>query len=110
MLYIPRREELLSVADLFLGIRSPPDREYIAHGVNGHTYNFDVTRIVPMVLDRLDCYWGAAPLAEHDFSSYAYGGERRMLNFLPKFPYGMVGIVPDDIDAKGFPHEGKAHD
>ena len=26
-----------------------------------------------------------------------------MLNFLPRIPYSMVGIVPDDIDAKRFP-------
>ena len=103
VLYIPRREELLSVPDLVLGMKSPPDRDYIAHGVNGHTYNFDASSIVPMVFDRLDCYWGAAPLVSHDFSSYAYGVERRMLNFLPKIPYGMVGIVPDDLDAKRFP-------
>lgn len=91
------------MSDLFLGLKSPPNPDYIEHGVNGHNYNFDATSIVPMVFDRLDCYRGDAPLTDHDFSSYAYGVERRMLNFLPKTPFGMVGIVPDDIDPKTFP-------
>lgn len=42
------RDELLSIPDLFLGMKSPPDPGYIAHGVNGHNYNFDASRIVPM--------------------------------------------------------------
>ena len=103
VLQIPRREQLLSVSDLVLGMKIPPDQNYIAHGVNGHNYNFDPSTFVPLVFDRLDCYWGAAPVAEHDFSSYAYGVERRMLNFLPRTPYGMVAIVPEDTGAQSFP-------
>ena len=47
-----------------------------------------------MVFDRTDCYWAGAPLEPHDFSAYAYNLRRRMTNFLPPTPYGLVGIVP----------------
>jgi hypothetical protein len=46
----------------------------------------------------LDCYWGGAPLLPHDFSYYGLNMQRRMCNFLPDLPYGMVAIVPDDSD------------
>jgi hypothetical protein len=103
VLQIPQREQLLSVSDVVLGMRIPPDRDYIAHGVNGHLYNFDPTKAVPLVFDRLDCYWGGAPVKADDFSSYGYGVRRRMLNFLPRMPYGVVPIVPDDTDQKWYP-------
>ena len=35
------------------------------------------------------------PSAEYDFSRYAFGTERRMCNFLPLTPYGMITMVPD---------------
>jgi len=100
---IPKKDNLLSVSDLCLGMKSPPSSEYLAHGINGHHYNFNEVKAAPMVFDRLDCYWGAAPIPDHDFSSYGYGCDRRMLNFLPKNPYGLVAIVPDDIDLEKFP-------
>lgn len=99
---VPGKNELLSVSDLVLGMKNPSD-EYLSHGINGHEYNFNEVVCPPLVFDRLDCYWGAAPLADYDFSSYGYGCERRMLNFLPKNPYGMVVIVPDDLDISKFP-------
>ena len=54
-----------------------------------------------MVFDRLDCYWGGAPLLPHDFSHYALQVQRRMCNFLPNLPYGIIPIVPDDSDLTG---------
>ena len=99
---IPKQDELLSVSDLCIGMKSPPSNEYLIHGINGHTYDFNEVKRTPMVFDRLDCYWGAAPIADYDFSFYGYGCERRMLNFLPKNPYGLVAILPDDIDLAKF--------
>jgi hypothetical protein len=99
---IPEKSELLSLSDLCLGMKSPPSDEFIDHGKNGHLYNFNEAKKVPMVFDRLDCYWGGAPIPVHDFSSYGYGCERRMLNFLPGYPYGLVAIVPDETDLTKF--------
>ncbi len=103
IIVIPERNELLSVSDLCLGMRSPPSKEYITHGTNGHQYSFTEDNTRPSVFDRLDCYWAAAPIPDYDFSSFGYGCERRMLNFLPKNPYGLVAIVPDDIALSSFP-------
>jgi len=101
---IPNRSDLLSVSSLCLGMKSPPEKEYIRHGINGHKYNFDVdNKTLSMAFDRLDAYWGAAQIADYDFSKYGYGADRRMLNFLPKYPYGLVSIVPDETDLKSHP-------
>jgi hypothetical protein len=100
---IPEQEELLSVSDLCLGMKSPPSPEYLNHGLNSSLYNFDEVTRSPMVFDRLDVYWAGAPTLAHDFSSYGYGCERRMHNFLPKYPYGLVAIVPDETDLVKFP-------
>lgn len=95
---VPQREDLLSVSPLCLGMRNPPDPRFIASGMNGHRYDFPADAAEPRVFDRLDAYWGAAPLRDHDFSSYGFGLRRRMLNFLPECPYGLVCVVPDDAD------------
>lgn len=100
---IPEKDELLSLSDLCLGMKSPPAEDFMTHGINGHDYNFSIYHTRPKVFDRLDCYWGGAPILDHDFSSYGYGCDRRMLNFMPRNPYGLVTIVPDDIDIDEFP-------
>jgi len=94
IIHIPQRSELASLSGVALGMRSPPSAAYLKHGTNG-------TRVIhppgqpPLVFDRLDWYWGGAPLEAHDFSRYAFGVERRLCNFLPLTPYGMVTMVPD---------------
>lgn len=96
ILHIPARNELLSMGDVAIGMMSPPSEEFIRHGINGHGYRFPATPAPDMVFDRLDCYWGGAPLADHDASRYVYGAERRQCNFLPPASLGMVAIVPAD--------------
>ncbi len=96
---IPERSQLASLSPLAIGMRIPPDPSYIWHGTNGHRETFPTDEHPPLVFDRLDCYWGGAPLADYDFSSYAFGVKRRMCNFLPTTPFGMVAIIPDDAPA-----------
>ncbi len=96
ILRIPAREELLSLSDVAIGMRSPPAPDYIQHGINGHAYQYPARTHPEMVFDRLDCYWGGAPLADHDASRYVYGLERRQCNFLAPAALGMVAIVPAD--------------
>jgi hypothetical protein len=96
IIHIPRREELLSLPEAAIGMASPPSAQYIQHGINSHQYRYPQDEQPPMVLDRLDCYWAGAPLADYDVSRYVYGAERRQCNFLPPASYGMVGIVPAD--------------
>jgi len=101
IIHIPERDELLSVPDICLGMKSPPSEQYIRHGVNGHNYRYPADSHPQMVFDRLDCYWAGAPLQPHDFSQFGLGIDRRMCNFLPTSPCGLVPVVPDDVDITG---------
>lgn len=101
IIHIPERDELLSVPDICLGMKSPPSSEYIRHGTNGHNYTYPGDSHTQLVFDRLDCYWAAAPLQPYDFSRFGLGLDRRMCNFLPVMPYGLVPIIPDDVDLAG---------
>ena len=101
IIHIPARDELLSLSSVALGMRSPPSSEYINHGINGHNYRYPRDEHPPMVFDRLDCYWAGAPLLSHDFSRYAMRIDRRMCNYLPANPYGLVPIVPAETPAGG---------
>lgn len=98
IIVIPKKHELLSVPDLCLGMKSPPSDLYLKDGTNSHGYNFPTDDHSPKVFDRLGTSWGGSPIADHDFSKYGYGCERRMLNFMPVTPYGLVAIVPDGVD------------
>jgi|GEM_PF-2462443 len=95
VVHIPRRSELASLSEVAIGMRSPPAPAFLNHGRNGHRYTYPGDEHPALVFDRLDCYWGGAPLEPHDFSRYVFGVQRRMHNFLPLTPYGMVTIVPD---------------
>jgi len=98
---IPKPDELLSISGVCLGMKTPPAPQYIAHGANGHEYNYSEDQSTPaMVFDHLDCYWAGAPIPQHDFSYYAYNLRRRMTNFLPPLPYGLVAIVPDTAKSR----------
>ena len=98
---IPNREELLSVSDVCLGMKTPSPA-FLEHGKNGHDISGYAPDRPPLVFDRMDCYWGGAPTAEHDFARYGMGCDRRMLNFLPRNPYGLIASVPADTDLDAF--------
>ena len=99
---IPEREELLSVADLCLGMKRPSET-FLKHGKNGHLISGYEPRSTEMVFDRMDCYWGGAPTNASDFSNYAMGSRSRMLNFLPTNPYGLIASIPATTDLKASP-------
>ena len=94
---IPEREDLLSVADVCLGMKTPSP-SFLEHGKNGHGINRYQPGKPATVFDRMDCYWGGAPTATSDFSNYAMGSRSRMLNFLPTNPYGLIATIPADTD------------
>ncbi len=99
---VPDREQLLSVADVCLGMKEPSPR-FLEHGKNGHHIDGYEPRATDMVFDRMDCYWGGAPTAPSDFSRYAMGSRSRMLNFLPTNPYGLIATVPATTDLAASP-------
>jgi hypothetical protein len=102
IIYIPQREDILSLSDVCLGIKIPSP-SYLRHGGNTHNFSYQEDS-KSFVFDRLDCYWGAAPIQPHDFSSYGTGCRFRMHNFLPMNPYGLIAMVPDEIDITEFPY------
>ncbi len=91
-------EDIISVPDVAIGIKIPPDHDYIEHGTNGHVITGYSPSDPDMVFDRLDCYWGGALVPEHDFTNFAFGSKRRMTNFIPRYPFGNIAIVPGDLD------------
>ena len=100
IIQIPGVDDLLSVSHVALGMKSPPSPAFLQHGTN-NKYDFPNDDHSPMVFDRLDGYWGAAPLLPHDFSYYAMNLRRRVSNFLPETPYGLVTMIPDDTRLEG---------
>ena len=99
IIHIPLRQELLSLSEVSLGMTSPPSAEFIEHGQNGNAYTYARDEQPQMVFDRMDGYWAGAPLLPHDFSRYGMALDRRMCNFLPENPYGLVPIVFADTSA-----------
>ncbi|NJM56004.1 MAG: hypothetical protein HC841_09020 [Verrucomicrobiae bacterium] len=57
---IPNKDELLSVADLCLGMKTPPSPAYLEDGTNSHGFDFKET-VPEKVFDRLGTNWGARP-------------------------------------------------
>ena len=99
---IPQRDQLLSLSPVCIGM-GEPDAAFVKHGNNGHKINAYEPNQKPMVFDRLDTYWAAAPTAAHDLSRYGFGSKRRMLDFLPTYPYGLVPILPAETDLGTIP-------
>ncbi len=93
----PRREQLRAISPVALEVRQPSAR-FAAHGLNGHgleRWNLDGTDTQPWAFDRLDCYWGMAPLPPTDVSTYLWGRTRRDASHLPATtPNGFVALVP----------------
>lgn len=93
----PRREQLRSISPVALVLDNPSER-FKKHGANGHqeaTWNMDATDLAPWAFDRLDCYWGMAPLPPTDIASYLWGRTRRDPSHLvTTAPHGFVALIP----------------
>lgn len=99
----PRREQLQSISPVALTMLSPSDR-FIHHGANGHAdsgWNRDGTDEKTWAFDRLDCYWGMAPLPSTDVATYLWGRARRDASQLPvTTPHGFVAILNEEKTRK----------
>ena len=100
---IPSRSALLSLSPVCVGMRTPA-QPFVRHGNNGHAVNQYRPGEPHMVFDRLDTYWAAAPTAPHDLTRYGMGSERRQLDFLPRYPYGLLTMIPAHTDLDTVPH------
>lgn len=103
-LYVPERDELLSLSPVHLGML-PPTEYFLNEGSNVKWLTFfDEEREAanPLVFGHLNGTWPGAPVTEWDYSTYASGAKDRRLNFLPSNPNGMVMMTS--------PQEGKYAD
>lgn len=95
-LYIPQREDLLSISPVHLSMIEP-DEYYLNEGNNAKWLTFydkQKEEDNKLVFSHLNGTWPAAPVTEWDFSSYAAGEKERRLNYLPAYNNGLVLITP----------------
>ncbi|QBG46445.1 hypothetical protein EGM51_03175 [Verrucomicrobia bacterium S94] len=95
-LYVPQRDELISLNPVHLSMKDPDER-FINYGNNVKWMTFfdqADEEANPMVFQRLNGSWPGAPVVEWDYSRYAAGVRDRRLNFLPPFENGVVMITP----------------
>jgi hypothetical protein len=97
------QKQIISMNKVAVGMKSPPDADFIEHGNNGH----DLYKYSPsdpeLVIDRLDCYWGGAPVPENDLTRILFNSKRRMTNFISRAPYGNVSTIPANTDISSHP-------
>ncbi len=102
----PKREQLRAISPVALVMQSPSER-FSRHGFNGHHeewWGSDGTDDRPWAFDRLDCYWGMAPLPPTDVATYLWGRTRRDPSHLATTtPHGFVCIVPGSAPRPGGP-------
>ncbi len=93
----PRRDQLRAISPVALVVKNPSER-FAQHGANGHqeaSWNNDGTDRQPWAFDRLDCYWGMAPLPPTDVATYLWGRTRRDPSQLATTTsHGFVALVP----------------
>lgn len=95
-LYVPNRDELLSLSPIHLSMTTP-DPHYLEEGADVKIItHFDEKEEAKnkMVFSHLNGSWPGAPVTEWDFSRYAANETERRLNFIPAYNNGMVVITP----------------
>ncbi len=102
----PTAGQLRAVSPVALEVR-PSSERFARHGTNGHNlerWNVDGSDTSPWAFDRLDCYWGMAPLPPTDVSTYLWGRTRRDASHLATTtPHGFVALAPGGITSKHGP-------
>jgi len=95
-LYVPKREELVSLNPVHVSMLRPNER-FLDEGNNVKWtvfYDEESEKNTPMVFSRLNGTWPGAPVTDWDFSRYAAGVKDRRLNFLSPYENGLVLITP----------------
>ncbi|MFI3321036.1 MAG: PQQ-binding-like beta-propeller repeat protein [Rikenellaceae bacterium] len=96
ILYVPKREEIVSLNPVRLTMLEP-NQDWLNEGNNVKwvcLYNKEREEANPYVMGRLNGTWPAAPTTSWDFSTYAAGAKERRLNFISSFNNGHVIITP----------------
>lgn len=112
LLYVPKREEIVSLNPVRLSIVHP-DQAWLNEGNNVKWVTlFDEQKEEenPWAIGRLSGTWSAAPTTEWDYSRYAAGAKERRLNFISSFNNGHVLLTPPyDKDAPRGKIEERLH-
>ena len=96
-LFVPNKNEILSISPVHLSMTSEPDPYYLNEGTNAKWLTFfDEQREEDnkLVFSRLNATWMGSPVTDWDFSNYAANEKERRLNFIPSYNNGMVMITP----------------
>ncbi len=111
VIYVPQKNELLSISPVHLSIVNP-DLDYIHKSSSvKFTTNFDKNiGEERFVFGRLSAAFAGAKNTEYDFSTYAAGANDRRLNFLPRYNHGMVLVTPPNVDGVNKPTRGLLED
>lgn len=93
----PKRAQVQGISPVALLMQNP-SRRFGEHGANGHNdagWNRDPSDTQAWAFDRLDAYWGMAPLPDTDVATYLWGRARRDPSHLPiTTPHGLVALLP----------------
>jgi hypothetical protein len=92
-----KSEEMLSLSPIVIGMK-PASEAFISASHNSHQIAIYASD-PKWVFSRLECFWGQAPTPEFDFGYYGTGRKKQAMNFIPKNPYGMVTVHPNDGSA-----------
>lgn len=94
-LYVPNRNELLSISPVHLSM-AKPDHHYLESSKVKSLIEYDEKEEekYKMVFGRLNGTWPGAPVTKWDFSKYAANETERRLNFIPAYNNGLVLITP----------------
>ncbi|MFY0601277.1 MAG: PQQ-like beta-propeller repeat protein [Cyclobacteriaceae bacterium] len=96
VLYVPKREEIVSISPVHLSMLEPEDAWIDRNNEVKWTVLFDqqYENNNPAVISRGGGEWPGAPVTEWDYSRYAAGSKERRLESLPNFENGLVIFTP----------------
>jgi hypothetical protein len=95
ILYVPTREELVSLSPVHLSMLDPHPLFLQGEHVKDVTiYDDEFEKNNPMVVGRTTGVFAGAPVTEWDFSNYAGGVKERRLEYLPTYTNGLVLTTP----------------
>ena len=96
-LYVPNRDEILSISPVHVSMTDEPDDTYLADGSEVKwvvKYDEMHEQNNKLVFSRLNGTWMGSPNTEWDFSRYAANETERRLNYIPAYNNGLVLITP----------------
>lgn len=107
----PSRDRVKGVSPILVRVRrtqvaTPPSRFVGSANNNHHMSDYDAAVDGPSTawaFGQQDCFWGLAPTAPTDASTYLWGRRNQFDNHIPRTPYGFVAVLPGATPLGGYP-------